>query len=82
MISFALYLPAIVAYAHEQTTAEEGVKGQALMPLTSAGAGLLANLSGGVLIDQLGVPAFLWACLITAVIGAVLVVRYTETKRL
>ena len=78
MMSFALYLPAIVAYAHEHTTEEEGVKGQALMPLTSAGAGLLANLSGGVLIDSAGVNAFLWVCLITAVIGAVLVGLYTE----
>lgn len=81
MMSFAIYLPAFVAYSHEHTPEEDAVKGQALMPLTSAGAGLLASLSGGVLIDRFGVPSFLWVCLIMAALGAVLVFRYTEVTK-
>ena len=80
MISFALFLPAIVAYAHEHTEAEDGVKGQALMPLSAVGSSLLASLFGGVLIDSLGIPFLLLVCLFTAVIGAVLVVRFTEIE--
>lgn len=73
MVSFAVYIPAIVAYMHEHTSAEDAVKGQSLMPLASSAAGLLSSFSGGFMIDRLGVSAFLAACVVMAVLGTLIV---------
>ena len=73
MVSFAVYIPAIVAYMHEHTSAEDAVKGQSLMPLASSAAGLLSSFSGGFMIDRLGVGAFLAACVVMAVLGTLIV---------
>jgi PPP family 3-phenylpropionic acid transporter len=73
LVSFAVYIPAIVAYMHEHTSAEDAVKGQSLMPLASSAAGLLSSFSGGFMIDRLGVGAFLIACVVMAVLGTLIV---------
>ncbi len=73
LVSFAVYIPAIVAYMHEHTSAEDAVKGQSLMPLASSAAGLLSSFSGGFMIDRLGVSAFLMACVVMAVLGTLIV---------
>ena len=73
LVSFAVYIPAIVAYMHEHTSAEDAVKGQSLMPLASSAAGLLSSFSGGFMIDRLGVSAFLTVCVVMAVIGTLIV---------
>lgn len=73
MVSFAVYIPAIVAYMHEHTSAEDAVKGQSLMPLASSAAGLLSSFSGGFMIDRLGVRAFLTVCVVMAVLGTLIV---------
>ncbi len=81
MFSFALYIPAIVAYMHEHTAPEDAVKGQSLMPISSSAAGLAGNFAGGFMIDRLGVPSFLWACLAMAVIGTLIVFTATRTEK-
>ena len=73
LVSFAIYIPAIVAYMHEHTSAKDAVKGQSLMPIASSTAGLLSSFSGGFMIDRLGVGAFLTACVFMAVIGTVII---------
>ncbi len=73
LVSFAVYIPAIVAYMHEHTSAEDAVKGQSLMPLASSAAGLLSSFSGGFMIDRLGVSAFLTVCVVMAVLGTLIV---------
>ena len=81
MVSFAVYIPAIVAYMHEHTSAEDAVKGQSLMPLASSAAGLLSSFSGGFMIDRLGVSAFLAACVVMAVLGTLIVFTAVGTEQ-
>ena len=77
-VSFALYLPSSVAYAHEHTKAKDAVKGQALMTAMSTVAGLLASFLGGFVIDQFGVKSLLGICAAAAVAGIVLIFRFAE----
>ena len=81
MVSFAVYIPAIVAYMHEHTGLEDAVKGQSLMPISSSLAGLICSISGGLMIDRLGVPAFLWTSFAMAVIGTVIIFVCAERGR-
>ena len=69
MFSFALFLPAVVSYTHDNTEPQDAVKGQSLMPIASAAAGLIGSLTGGLMIDSLGVPAFLKICFVMALLG-------------
>jgi len=78
MVSFALYLPASVAYAHDCIPAQDSVKGQALMHAMQTGAGLFASIAGGFVIDQLGIKALLILCVVMAGIGTVLVFLFAD----
>ena len=78
IVSFALYLPSSVAYAHENTEEEDSVKGQALMTTAGTAAGLLAGLFGGLVIDGLGIDALLVICVVMSVLGSALIFVFTK----
>ena len=81
MVSFALYLPASVAYAHETSTPHDSVKAQALFNAMSTGSGLLASLAGGFIIDRFGVRSLLILCLITSLLGMILIFLSARTGK-
>ena len=80
MVSFALYLPSSVAYAHENTEPEDSVKGQALVTTAGTAAGLLACLFGGLIIDRLGIRALLALCVAISLAGTALIFIYAKEK--
>ena len=77
-VSFALFLPSSVDYAHEHTEDADSVKGQALMTIAGNAAGLLASLMGGFVIDIFGVRVLLLVCVAMSVLGTVLIFIYTR----
>ena len=77
-VSFALYLPSSVAYAHEHTDVKDAVKGQALMTSMGTAAGLLASFLGGFVIDRFGVKSLLGICTAAALAGIILIFRFAE----
>ena len=57
--SFALFIPASVAYTDRAMEAGDKVKGQAYMTAALTLGGVVGNLSGGVVLDVSGVTAML-----------------------
>lgn len=81
-LGFALYIPASVYYANEIMQPQDKVKGQALMTTSTVIGGLAGNLSGGWLLDSLGVRAMLFTGVVTALLGTTAVFAATaKTKK-
>lgn len=57
--SYAIYAPAVVRFSDECMAEEDKVTGQAYMSMTSAVASVIGNLSGGWIIDHLGIGSML-----------------------
>ena len=79
-LGFALYIPAGVYYANEIMQPQDKVKGQALLTTATVVGGLVGNLSGGWLLDTLGVRAMLLTGVVTALLGTAAVCAATRTK--
>lgn len=79
-LGFALYIPASVYYANEVMQPQDKVKGQALMTTSTVIGGLAGNLSGGWLLDSLGVRAMLLAGVVTALLGTAAVFAATRKQ--
>ena len=78
IIGYALFYPAMVQYIGESMSKGEAVKGQALFTIMMTIAGVLANLTGGPILDSIGVRMLVLICLITVVIGAVIIVLMAD----
>ena len=78
MVSFAVYIPASTAASNLLTAESDAAKGQSLMPAMSSLAGLMANLSGGLLIDRFGVGSLLLICTIMSLIGTLIMFKATS----
>ncbi|MBQ9328033.1 MAG: MFS transporter [Solobacterium sp.] len=72
---FAFFMPAMVGYTHDHMSEGEAVKGQALFTISCTISGLLANLSGGLILDHFGVNAMLYYTLLCGVLGTIIVFR-------
>lgn len=72
-VSFAVIIPASVYYADELMDENDRVRGQALITASTTIGGLVGSVAGGKLIDMAGVGAMLWAGLICAGAGMVLI---------
>lgn len=79
-LGFALYIPAGVYYANEIMQPQDKVKGQALMTTSTVVGGLVGNLSGGWLLDALGVRAMLMAGVAASVLGTLAVYAATRQR--
>lgn len=71
-ITYALLSPVQVYYAQERVAPEDMVKGQSMATASYALGCALGNLSGGQLIDRLGVTAMLTAGVGMAALGTLI----------
>jgi PPP family 3-phenylpropionic acid transporter len=78
MLGYALFYPAMVQYIGESMSRGEAVKGQALFTIMMTIAGVLANLTGGMILDTVGVRMLVLSCLVTVIIGAVIFFVMTD----
>ena len=67
-------------YANEIMQPQDKVKGQALMTTSTVVGGLVGNLSGGWLLDALGVRAMLTAGVAASVLGTLAVYAATRQR--
>lgn len=70
---YALFIPASVYYVSRLIDKSDMVKGQALVTGAITVSGVFASLSGGILIDTLGVSSMLLIGAIVSVIGTILI---------
>lgn len=79
LLAFALFTPASVYYVNSIIREEDKVKGQSLLGVAIMGiAGTLANISGGKMIDTIGVSYMLLIGTLVAGIGFLFVCMFTE----
>lgn len=78
MLGYALFYPAMVQYIGESMSKGEAVKGQALFTIMMTIAGVLANLTGGMILDTVGVRMLVLSCLVTVIIGAIIFFVMTD----
>lgn len=74
MIAYAIFFPAIVSYIGKVMKESEAVKGQALFVMMTMIAGIISNISGGFILDYLGVNTLYWVGLVTCYVGAGLII--------
>lgn len=72
--SFALFLPAMVAFTDEIMRRGEAVKGQACYTMMSTVSSIIASIAGGVLLDTAGAKMMLLVATILTGVGAATVV--------
>lgn len=75
---YALFTPASVYYVSRLVDKKDMVKGQALVTGAITVSGVFASLSGGILIDTLGVSPMLLIGSIVSIIGTILILFTTE----
>ena len=73
LTSFALFLPAMVKFIHQNMSRGEAVKGQALYTAMTTVASILSSLLGGLLLDWRGAQALLLAAVAFTVVGCVII---------
>ncbi len=83
MLSFALYTPASVYYVNSIIDKEDRVKGQSMLGVASWGiAGSIASITGGKILDTLGVSDMLLFGTLIAAIGFVIVFFTTDNRNI
>ena len=75
---YALFIPASVYYVSRLIDKSDMVKGQALVTGAITVSGVFASLSGGILIDTLGVSSMLLIGALVSGIGTILIFSATE----
>ncbi len=78
---FALIYPACVSYIRAVVSKKDAVKGQSLFTSAIAASSVLGSFVGGILLDELGVPATLIAGVIANMIGLIIIIIATEDKK-
>jgi PPP family 3-phenylpropionic acid transporter len=82
MLSFALYTPASIYYVNEIVGEHDRVKGQAMLGVAALGiAGTAANISGGKILDSLGVSQMLLVGTLVTFLGFLLVCFSVEKTK-
>lgn len=81
MLSYAIYTPASVYYVNSIINEKDKVKGQTMIGVAAAGiAGTIGNLTGGKLLDTVGVSNMLLTTVISSVIGFAIILFATESS--
>ncbi|HHX54750.1 MAG TPA: MFS transporter [Clostridiales bacterium] len=72
LFNFALFTPACLYYVNMVITEKDSVRGQSMITIATFGlAGVLSNVSGGIIQDTLGIKAMLIIGLIVTTIGVI-----------
>lgn len=83
MLAFALFTPASVYYVNSIIDDRDKVKGQSMLGVASWGiAGTVANLTGGKILDTIGVTYLLLLGTIVSAIGFLVICFTTERRTL
>lgn len=83
MLSFALYTPASVYYVNSIIDKEDRVKGQSMLGVATWGiAGSTASITGGKILDTLGVSSMLLLGTVITFIGFIILCFTTEDKKM
>ena len=78
LVSFALFLPAMVGFTAEKMSPGEAVKGQALYTAMITVSSVFASVIGGILLDSSGAKLMLLAATVITAIGAMIVICVTD----
>ena len=73
-VAFGLFYPAIVQYTGERMRAGEAVKGQSMFTVMMTASGIIANLSGGMILDAFGPHLLVLICFVFCVTGSAIVI--------
>ncbi len=78
MLAYALFTPASVYYTNSIIEEQDKVKGQSMLGVAMCVAGTIANITGGKLLDTVGVTDMLLLGTIVTAIGFIVVCVSTE----
>ena len=85
LVSYALFLPAMVKYTNEVMSRGEAVKGQSLFTIMATVSGIAASFFGGFILDHGGARMLTGVSTLAAAIGTVIlfltVDRIIEKKK-
>ncbi len=81
MLSYAILIPASVYYVNLMMEEKDRVKGQAITTGAMTAGGVVGNLSGGVILDRLGVVPMLTTCVAVSVVGMILILIFAQEKK-
>ena len=81
LVSFALFLPAMVHFINEIMAHGEAVKGQALYTVMTTAASVVASIAGGFILDIQGPKFLLLASTVLSAVGSVFVVLLIDRIR-
>ncbi len=77
MFAYALYTPASVFYVNSIIEEQDKVKGQTMVGVAMCVAGTIANISGGKILDTIGVGDLLFLGTIVTAIGFIIICAST-----
>lgn len=78
MFAYALFTPASVYYVNSIIEEQDKVKGQSMLGVAMSIAGIIANISGGKILDTLGVSEMLFLGTITTAFGFIIIFLSTK----
>lgn len=79
--AYAIIIPASVYYVNQMIAKSDAIKGQSMITTAITASGILANLVGGVLLDAVGVHNVLLIGFGVSIVGAIIVILFTENKK-
>lgn len=78
MLAYAILCPASVYLVNEMVESKDLTKGQSMITMGQSASGIIANLIGGVLIENIGVTPVLYMGAIVTAIGSAIVIYITR----
>lgn len=81
LFGWGLYIPASVEFAKASTEPEDQVQAQGVFSAFSMVSSVLANLSGGIIVQYFGVPVLTYTAVTVGAIGAVIVLIFGRTRK-
>lgn len=79
--AYAIFIPASVYYVNQMIAQKDLVKGQSMVTMAITASGILANITGGILLDAIGVHQVLLIGVVISIIGAIIVMFSVEEKQ-
>lgn len=78
LVSFGLFLPAMVHFIDEMMSKGEAVKGQALFTMMVTVTTMIASLSGGIILDLSGAKMLTLVATIVTAVGALIILASVD----
>lgn len=78
MLAYAILCPASVYLVNEMVDSKDLTKGQSMITMGQSASGIIANLIGGVLIENIGVTPVLYMGAVVTAVGSAIVIYITK----